>query len=124
MGCYVPDDGPLIVLTVWTSPTEIGQVDTEVDCLVVWLFWLRFEVYAGMSPDDDPLIHDKMSPDDDPLIHDEMSPDDGPLIGWLFGCWDYWKFLISCDAEFGGWLFWLQVDAEVGCSVVKITGKS
>ena len=32
MGCYVPDDGPLIVLTVWTSPTEIGQVDTEVDC--------------------------------------------------------------------------------------------
>ena len=60
----------------------------------------------------------------DPLIHDEMSPDDGPLIGWLFGCWDYWKFfLISCDAEFGGWLFWLQVDAEVGCLVVKITGR-
>ena len=60
---------------------------------------------------------------DDPLIHDEMSPDDGPLIGWLFGCWDYWKFLISCDAEFGGWLSWLQVDAEVGCLVVKITGR-
>ena len=65
-----------------------------------------------MSLDDDLLIHDDMSLVlrmgcpltmiyDDPLIHDEMSPDDGPLIGWLFGCWDYWKFLLSCDAEFG-----------------------